>query len=194
VGISPGSGVPPNWLTEIVGVCKAYSTRVGGGPFPTELENEIGEHIRLRGREFGTTTGRPRRCGWFDAVAVRYAARLSGATSVALTMLDVLSEMETIQVCTGYDLDGQSIPHFPGHANELWRVKPVYESIPGWQQEIRQARTLDDLPIAAIAYVVRLEELIGRRVEFISVGPDRKETIFVDKTVRIKDYLTARRI
>jgi adenylosuccinate synthase len=192
VGISPGSGVPPNWLHQIVGVCKAYSTRVGGGPFPTELENETGEHIRQRGREFGTTTGRPRRCGWFDAVAVRYTARLSGATSVALTMLDVLSELETIQVCVGYELDGKRINHFPAHVNDLRHLKPVYESIPGWQEEIRQSRSLDDLPIAAIAYVCRLEELIGRRIEFISVGPDRAETIFIDKSVRIKDYLMAR--
>jgi adenylosuccinate synthase len=192
VGISPGSGVPGNWLSEIVGVCKAYSTRVGGGPFPTELENETGEHIRQRGREFGTTTGRPRRCGWFDAVAVRYTARLSGVTSIALTMLDVLSELETIEVCVRYELNGAPIHHFPDHVNDLRNVKPVWESIPGWQQEIRHARSLHDLPTGAIAYVQRLEELIGRRIEFVSVGPDRAETIFIDKKVELKEYLLQR--
>ncbi len=178
VGVAPGSGVPATWLSEIIGVCKAYSTRVGGGPFPTELDNETGQHIRDRGREYGTTTGRPRRCGWFDAVAVRYTARLSGVTGVALTMLDVLSELETIEVCTGYELNGQRIDYFPSQVNDLRNLKPIFESIPGWQQEISDARTVSDLPPRAIEYVKRLEQLIGRPVKFISVGPDRQQTIF----------------
>lgn len=192
VGISPGSGVPGNWLSDIIGVCKVYSTRVGGGPFPTELDDEVGEHIRQRGREFGTTTGRPRRCGWFDAVAVRYTARLGGVTSVALTMLDVLSELKTIQICVGYQLNGSRIDYFPDQVNDLRNVVPIWESIPGWQQEIREARSLDDLPIAAVRYVQRLEELIGRRVAFVSVGPDRAETIFIDKNLQLKEYLLSR--
>ncbi len=194
VGISAGSGVPGNWLDQIIGVSKCYSTRVGGGPFPTEQDNDQGAHIRERGREYGTTTGRPRRCGWFDAVAVRYTARLGGITSVALTMLDVLSELETIQVCVGYELDGQRISHFPGHVNDLRKVQPIYESLPGWQQEITEARTLDDLPIAALQYVRRLEQLIGRRIEFISVGPDRAQTIIVHKNVSLDEYLNTRSV
>ena len=194
VGISAGSGVPGNWLDQIIGVSKCYSTRVGGGPFPTEQDNDQGAHIRERGREYGTTTGRPRRCGWFDAVAVRYTARLGGITSVALTMLDVLSELETIQVCVGYELDGQRISHFPSHVNDLRKVQPIYESLPGWQQEITEARTLDDLPIAALRYVRRLEQLIGRRIEFISVGPDRAQTIVVHKNVSLDEYFITRSV
>jgi len=179
-GISSGSGAPGNWLTRIIGVCKSYATRVGGGPFPTEQDNEHGEHIREMGKEFGTTTGRPRRCGWFDAVAVRYTARLGGVTSVALTMLDVLSEMDEIQVCTAYELDGERIDYFPSHADDLNRLKPIYETLPGWNHDVTGARTVDDLPEKAIQYCQRIQELIGRPIEFISVGPDREQTITVD--------------
>jgi len=189
VGIAAGSGVPGNWMQAIVGVCKAYSTRVGGGPFPTELDNEVGQHIRDKGNEYGTTTGRPRRCGWFDAVAVRYTARLGGVTSIALTMLDVLSELETIQVCVAYELDGVTIDYFPSQAADLKRLKPVYQPFPGWQQDVSQARTLQDLPLAAVRYLSVLEQLIGKKVEFVSVGPDRAETIFIDKQVDLEDYL-----
>ncbi len=179
-GISSGSGAPPNWLTRIIGVCKTYATRVGGGPFPTEQDNEQGQHIRDMGNEYGTTTGRPRRCGWFDAVAVNYTARLGGVTSVALTMLDVLSELDEIQVCTSYELDGKKVDWFPSHADDLKRLTPVYETLPGWKQDVTGARSLSDLPEKAIAYCKRLQELIGRPIEFISVGPDRAQTIHVE--------------
>jgi adenylosuccinate synthase len=194
VGISTGSGVPGNWMGQILGVCKTYATRVGGGPFPTEQDNEKGQHIREMGNEFGTTTGRPRRCGWFDAVAVRYTARLGGVTSVALTMLDVLSELPEIEVCVAYELDGQRIDYFPGHVNELRRLKPIYETVPGWQTDVTGARSLDDLPVAAINYIRHLEKLIDRKIEFVSVGPDRAQTIHIEKSVCLDEYLTTRTV
>ncbi len=194
VGISTGSGVPGNWMGQILGVCKTYATRVGGGPFPTEQDNEKGQHIREMGNEFGTTTGRPRRCGWFDAVAVRYTARLGGVTSVALTMLDVLSELPEIEVCVAYELDGQRIDYFPGHVNELRRLKPIYETVPGWQTDVTGARSLDDLPVAAINYIRHLEKLIDRKIEYVSVGPDRAQTIHIEKSVCLDEYLTTRAV
>ena len=181
VGVSSGSGLPPRWIDEVIGVAKCYSTRVGGGPFPTELENETGEHIRQKGREFGTTTGRPRRCGWFDAVAVRYTARLSGVDRLALMMLDVLSELEEIRICTGYQVDGRSIGHFPAHVDDLRRVRPVLETLPGWQTDITAARRYEDLPENAVRYIQRISTLVGRPVELISVGPDRAQTIVCDE-------------
>ena len=192
LGISTGSGVPGNWLTNVVGVMKTYATRVGGGPFPTEQDNEQGQHIRDEGNEYGTTTGRPRRCGWFDAVAARYTARLGGVTSIAITMLDVLSKLPEIQVCVAYELDGQRIDYFPAHVNDLRRLKPIYETLPGWQQDVTGARSLDDLPVAAIEYVKSIESLVGRRVEFISVGPDRAQTIQVAEDQTLENYLAAR--
>ena len=192
LGISTGSGVPGNWLTDVVGVMKTYATRVGGGPFPTEQDNEHGQHIRDEGNEYGTTTGRPRRCGWFDAVAARYTARLGGVTSVAITMLDVLSKLPEIQVCVAYELDGQRIDYFPAHVNDLRRLKPIYEALPGWEQDVTGARSLDDLPVAAIEYVKSIESMVGRRVEFISVGPDRAQTIHVAEGQTLEGYLAAR--
>ena len=192
LGISTGSGVPGNWLTNVVGVMKTYATRVGGGPFPTEQDNDQGQHIRDEGNEYGTTTGRPRRCGWFDAVAARYTARLGGVTSIAITMLDVLSKLPEIQVCVAYELDGQRIDYFPAHVNDLRRLKPIYEALPGWQQDVTGARSLDDLPVAAIEYVKSIESLVGRRVEFISVGPDRAQTIHVAEDQTLESYLAAR--
>ena len=192
LGISTGSGVPGNWLTDVVGVMKTYATRVGGGPFPTEQDNEQGQHIRDEGNEYGTTTGRPRRCGWFDAVAARYTARLGGVTSVAITMLDVLSKLPEIQVCVAYELDGQRIDYFPAHVNDLRRLKPIYEALPGWEQDVTGARSLDDLPVAAIEYVKSIESMVGRRVEFISVGPDRAQTIHVAEGQTLEGYLAAR--
>ena len=192
LGISTGSGVPGNWLTRVIGVMKSYATRVGGGPFPTEQENEQGQHIRDMGNEYGTTTGRPRRCGWLDAVAARYSARLGGVTSIALTMLDVLSELPEIDVCVAYELDGQRIDYFPAHANELRRLTPIYETVPGWQIDVTGARSLDDLPVGALQYVLKIQELVGRPVEFISVGPDREQTIRIGEDVSLTDYLAAR--
>ncbi len=194
VGISTGSGVPGNWMGQILGVCKTYATRVGGGPFPTEQDNEKGQHIRDMGNEYGTTTGRPRRCGWFDAVAVRYTARLGGVTSIALTMLDVLSELAEIEVCVAYELDGQRIDYFPGHVNELRRMKPIYETVPGWQTDVTGARSLDDLPVAAVSYIRYLEKLINRRIEYVSVGPDRAQTIHINESVKLDEYLTTRAV
>ncbi|MEQ8787305.1 MAG: adenylosuccinate synthase [Pirellulaceae bacterium] len=178
VGVSSGSGVPPKWINDVIGVAKCYSTRVGGGPFPTELENEIGQHIREKGKEFGTTTGRPRRCGWFDAVAVRYTARLSGVDKLSMMMLDVLSEMDEIQICTAYDLNGERIEVFPSHVDDLRRVKPIYETLPGWKQDVTGARRMEDLPENALKYLDRISELVGPPVGIISVGPDREQTIF----------------
>ncbi len=189
VGIAAGSGVPGNWIKNRIGVCKSYATRVGGGPFPTELNDDTGNHIRDMGNEYGTTTGRPRRCGWFDAVAVRYTRRLGGVTSIALTMLDVLSELEQIKVCTHYELDGKTIDYFPGDIGELKRAVPVYETFPGWCQDVTGARTLADLPANAISYARKLENLIGCPIEFISVGPDRQQTILLDQSNSLSNAL-----
>ncbi|MEM7785530.1 MAG: adenylosuccinate synthase [Planctomycetota bacterium] len=194
VGISTGSGVPGNWIDKVLGVSKSYATRVGGGPFPTEQDNDKGQHIRDMGNEYGTTTGRPRRCGWWDAVAARYSARLGGVTSVALTMLDVLSDLEEIDICVAYEIDGQRFEHFPAHVNQLRKITPIYETLPGWQQDITGARTLEDLPIKAIQYARRLEELMGRRIEYLSVGPDRAQSIHVPESQPLESYLGTRTV
>lgn len=178
VGISSGSGVPAKWLNTVIGVAKAYSTRVGGGPFPTEQDNEQGQRIRDLGHEYGTTTGRPRRCGWFDAVAVRYTARLSGVDSLSLMMMDVVSQLPEIKVCVAYELDGKRITHFPSHVDDLRRVQPVYETMTGWMTDVTTARKMSDLPGAALQYIQRISELVGRPVGVVSVGPGREQTIF----------------
>jgi len=178
VGVSGGSGVPGKWITKVIGVAKAYSTRVGGGPFPTELDNEMGQRIRELGREYGTTTGRPRRCGWFDAVAVRYTARLSGIDCISLMMMDVLSQLPEVKICVAYDLDGQRIDRFPGHADDLRRCQPIYETFPGWQTDVTKVRKLEDLPTGARQYLDRVSQLVGKPVEIVSVGPDRAQTMF----------------
>jgi len=178
VGVSSGSGVPAKYVTKMIGVCKAYSTRVGGGPFPTELLDETGEHIRKIGKEYGTTTGRPRRCGWFDAVAVRYTARLSGIDVISLMMLDVLSDLKEIKICVAYELDGKRITTFPSHVDDLRRVKPILETVPGWCQDVTKVRVRKDLPKLALEYLDKISKLIGRPVEIVSVGPDRQQTIF----------------
>lgn len=177
VGVSAGSGVPGRYVTKVLGIIKAYCTRVGGGPFPTEQNNEIGQHIRDKGNEYGTVTRRPRRCGWFDAVAARYTARLGGADSVAVMLMDVLSELPELNICTAYELDGQRTTQFPAHVDDLRRVTPVYETLPGWQEEIRHCRQLGDLPRRAREYLDRISQLLGRPVEVVSVGPDREQTI-----------------
>jgi adenylosuccinate synthase len=181
VGVSSGSGIPGRWIEKVIGVVKAYSTRVGGGPFPTEQDNDVGQHIRDRGNEYGTVTRRPRRCGWFDAVAVRYTARLSGVDKLAVMLLDVLSELDELKICTTYELDGRRVTDFPSHVDDLRRAVPVYETLPGWRQDITQVRKLADLPETARNYLARLSELIGRPVEVVSVGPDREQTIFADR-------------
>jgi len=178
VGVSSGSGVPGRWITKTIGVAKAYSTRVGGGPFPTELDNDIGQRIRDLGREYGTTTGRPRRCGWFDAVAVKYTSRLSGIDCISLMMMDVLSQLPEVKICVAYDLDGQRVDRFPGHVDDLRRCKPIYETIPGWQTDVTKIRKVEDLPAGARKYLDRVSELVGKPVEIVSVGPDRAQTMF----------------
>ncbi len=186
VGVCAGAGVPPRWITNVLGVCKAYSTRVGGGPFVTELEDATGEKIRTLGNEFGTTTGRPRRCGWFDAVAVRYTARLSGVTRLALMMMDVLAHFEELKVCVAYDLDGQRINRFPSHADELRRCKPIYETIQGWNQPVDDVRSVDEFPAGALDYVKRIEDLVQIPVGVLSVGPDRAQTIFTQQAAQLQ--------
>lgn len=176
--MSSGSGVPGRHVTKVLGIVKAYCTRVGGGPFPTEQDNPIGQHIREKGNEYGTVTRRPRRCGWFDVVAARYTSRLSGVDTLAVMLLDVLSELPELQICIGYTLDGKPIKDFPDHVDDLRRVAPVYESMPGWQEEITHIRRYGDLPQKARDYLDRLSALVGRPVEVVSVGPDRQQTMF----------------
>jgi len=178
VGISSGSGVPGRFLNRVIGVVKAYGTRVGGGPFPTEQDNDIGQGLRDRGNEYGTVTRRPRRCGWFDAVAARYTARLSGVDVLAVMLLDVLSESPEIKICTAYEIRGKRVDVFPSHVDDLREAKPIYETLPGWQTDVCGLRRWDELPPAAIAYVRRLGEVLGRPVQIVSVGPDRAATIF----------------
>jgi len=181
VGVSAGSGVPGRFVTKIIGILKAYTTRVGGGPFPTEQDNETGQHIRDRGNEYGTVTKRPRRCGWFDAVATRYTARLSGVDVLAVMLLDVLSQLPELKVCVAYELDGRRVTDFPSHVDDVRRVEPVYETLPGWQKEITDVRRMEDLPANARAYLDHISGLVGRPLEIASVGPDREQTIFVGK-------------
>ncbi|MEX2092790.1 MAG: adenylosuccinate synthase [Pirellulales bacterium] len=181
VGIASGSGVPMRYVDHIIGVVKAYSTRVGGGPFPTELDNELGQYLRDRGNEYGTVTRRPRRCGWLDAVALRYTTRLSGVDAIAVMLLDVLSGLKELKICTAYEIDGHVIKHFPSHVDDIRRVKPVYETLPGWPEEITACRTMDQLPANARAYLRRIGELVGRPIEMVSVGPERDQTIVAGK-------------
>ena len=173
VGVSAGSGVPGRYITKVIGIVKAYTTRVGGGPCPTEQDNEIGQHIRERGNEYGTVTRRPRRCGWFDAVAARYTARLGGVDVLAVMLLDVLSALPELKICVAYELDGQRVTHFPSHVDDVRRVVPIYETLPGWRQEISDVRKREDLPRRALEYLDRISQLLGRPVELVSVGPDR---------------------
>jgi adenylosuccinate synthase len=182
LGISSGSGVPGRYLQKIIGVVKAYGTRVGGGPFPTEQDNPTGQHLRDRGNEYGTVTRRPRRCGWFDAVAARYTARLSGVDTLAVMLLDVLSELEEIKICTAYEIDGKRVAAFPSHVDDLRRAKPIYETLPGWRTEISDVRSIADLPPNARRYIERLSQAIGRTVEIVSVGPDRDQTMFAESS------------
>jgi adenylosuccinate synthase len=161
----------------VIAVFKAYSTRVGGGPMPTELLDETGQLIRERGREYGTSTGRPRRTGWFDGVAARHVARLNGVTEVAVTLTDVLDPFEEIQVCTGYDLDGEVTNRVPALVEDYLRIKPVYDSVAGWSRDITAARVADDLPENARNYLKRLEQLIGAPVTMAGVGPSREQLV-----------------
>jgi len=184
VGVSAGSGIPGRWINKVYGVVKAYSTRVGGGPFPTEEDNEVGQKIRDLGNEYGTTTGRPRRCGWFDAVAVRYAARLSGVDALSLMMMDVISQLPEVKICTSYELDGHRVETFPSRVEDLRRLKPVYETLPGWQMDVSRITTWDDLPAGAHRFLRRIAELVGCPIEVVSVGPARDQTIFASDVLQ----------
>jgi adenylosuccinate synthase len=177
LGVASGSGVPGRWVERVIGVVKAYSTRVGGGPMPTEQDNATGQRLRDRGNEYGTVTRRPRRCGWFDAVAARYTARLSGVDELAVMLLDVLSGFDEIKICSAYTIDGKRVEHFPSHVDDLKKAVPVYETVPGWQEELSGVRRYDDLPEGARRYIAKIGALLGRPVSIVSVGPDRSQTI-----------------
>jgi adenylosuccinate synthase len=174
-----GSGMGPNAIGYVLGICKAYTTRVGEGPFPTEQLNDVGKTLGERGREFGTVTGRPRRCGWFDAVLVRQTVRTSGISGLALTKLDILDGFDEIQVCTGYKLDGREIDYLPAGELAQARVEPIYETIGGWKEPTARARSWAQLPAQAIKYVRRIEELVGCPVALLSTSPEREDTILV---------------
>jgi len=176
-GVWSGCGVSPRAIDRIWGVVKAYTTRVGEGPFPTELTGEIGDQIREQGNEYGTTTGRPRRCGWLDAFAIRYAARLNGLDGIVITLLDVLSGLPELKICTGYRVDGRTLETFPSDPVALARAEPVLEPMEPWSEDISGARSLEDLPAAARRYVERIEQVVGAPARMISVGPDREQTI-----------------
>lgn len=174
-----GTGMGPGSVGYVLGICKAYTTRVGGGPFPTELLNEIGEEIGRRGKEFGVNTGRKRRCGWFDAVLVRQTVRTCGINGLALTKLDILDGFDSIDVCVGYMLDGKEIDHLPAGEGAQARITPVYETIEGWKEPTANARSWADLPAQAIKYVRRIEELVGCPIALLSTSPEREDTILV---------------
>jgi adenylosuccinate synthase len=174
-----GTGIGPGAIDYVLGIVKAYTTRVGEGPFPTELHDEDGQRLGERGHEFGTTTGRKRRCGWFDAALVRQTCATSGVNGIALTKLDVLDGFETLRICTGYELDGETLDYLPTAADAQARCTPVYEEMPGWSQSTEGARSWADLPAEAIKYVRRVEELIGCPVALLSTSPERDDTILV---------------
>ncbi|WP_313356711.1 adenylosuccinate synthase [Microbacterium sp.] len=176
-GAASGSGVGPNRLDRIVGIVKAYTTRVGSGPFPTELEDEMGEWLRKTGFEYGTTTGRDRRTGWYDAPITRYATRVNGITDLVLTKLDVLTGLEQIPVCVAYDVDGTRFDEVPVNQTDFHHAKPIYEYFPGWSEDISAARTFDDLPQTAKDYVLTLERMSNTRISVIGVGPARDQVI-----------------
>lgn len=175
-GVTIGSGVGPSKIKHVVGVSKAYTTRVGDGPFPTELTNEIGDQIREVGREYGTTTGRPRRVGWFDSVVVRHARRVSGITDLSLNSIDVLTGIEKLKICVAYRYEGKIVEEFPASLNVLAKCEPVYEELPGWTEDITGVKSLDELPENARHYLERVSQLTGIPLSIFSVGPDRKQT------------------
>jgi len=178
-GACTGLGIPPTSVTSVLGVIKAYTTRVGNGPFPTELANEIGENIRKTGGEYGATTGRPRRCGWFDAVAARYSAMVNGISQFAVTKLDVLDEFDEIKICIGYKLKDKILKSFPTDIHSLESLEPIYESFTGWNASTTSIRSYADLPVKAQAYIKAIESTTGRKIQIISVGARRDQTIFL---------------
>jgi adenylosuccinate synthase len=189
-GACIGSGVPPNKISGVIGICKAYITRVGGGPFPTELHDEVGEHIRKRGKEFGAVTGRPRRCGWFDVPLLRYSAMINGFDSLVITKLDVLDDLEEIPVCTEYRADGELVSDMPVSSDDLGKVIPVLESLPGWHSPTFGISEYDKLPLKAREYLDYLEKMTGVEVGCVSTGPERNQTI-IRKGSRFEQLLGA---
>jgi adenylosuccinate synthase len=184
-GVTIGSGVGPSKINHVVGVCKAYTSRVGDGPFPTELVNEIGDQIREVGHEYGTTTGRPRRIGWYDSVVVRHARRVSGITDLSLNSIDVLTGLETVKICTAYRYNGDLIDEYPANLNILKQCEPVYEELPGWTEDITGCKSLDELPENARHYVERVSQLTGIPLSTFSVGPAREQTNIVSNPWRL---------
>jgi adenylosuccinate synthase len=178
LGMPAGCGIPARLVDKFIGVVKAYSTRVGAGPFPTEQDNETGQYIRDKGNEYGTTTGRPRRCGWFDAVAVSYAVTIGAIDSVAMMHLDTLSGLKELKICSAYKIDGRQTNFFPANTDKLAQVTAVYENVQGWDEDLSDANDFHDLPENAQKYICRIEELIGRPITIIGVGPKRSQTIF----------------
>jgi len=178
LGMPAGCGVPAKHVNKFVGVVKAYSTRVGAGPFPTEQDNDIGQYIRDKGNEYGTTTGRPRRCGWFDAVAVSYSVAIGGIDSVAMMHLDTLAGIKELKICRAYKIDGREKTFFPANTNKLLQASAVYETMPGWDEDLSQISDFNDLPENVENYIYRIEELIGKPITIIGVGPKRSQTIF----------------
>ncbi len=176
-GASTGSGIGPALFKTVIGIVKAYTTRVGSGPFPTELFDESGEFLRAKGHEFGTTTGRPRRCGWYDAPIARYSARINGVTDFVLTKLDVLTGLKEIPVCVAYEVDGKRVDEMPVSQSDFHHAKPIYETFPGWTEDITGARKFEDLPQTAQDYVLMLERISGARISAIGVGPARDAII-----------------
>jgi adenylosuccinate synthase len=182
-GACIGAGVGPTLIDRVIGVAKAYTTRVGEGPFPTELEGSLNDHLCDRGHEFGTTTGRRRRCGWFDGVIGRYAVEVNGLDCLAITKLDVLDELDEIQVCVAYELAGERIEHFPCSSEDFARCRPIYRSLPGWQTSTADCRRLEDLPPAAMAYLRFLAELMEVPIAIVSLGASRDQTIVVEDPI-----------
>jgi len=176
-GFMTGCGIGPQVINEVIGISKAYTTRVGKGPFVTEEDNETGDRIRIAGHEFGTTTGRPRRCGWFDGVVVKYASRISGVTGLSLMLLDVLTGFDTLKLCTAYKYGDEVIEHFPASLEKLGKCEPIYKELPGWKEDITKCTSYEELPKEAKDYIAAIEEITGVPVKIISTGPDRSQTI-----------------
>lgn len=179
--VTVGTGVGPTFVSKVIGVCKAYTSRVGDGPFPTELFDEDGHHIREVGREYGTTTGRPRRVGWFDSVVLRHSRRVSGITDLSINSIDVLTGLDTVKICTAYELDGEEITEYPANLDQLRRCKPIFEELPGWKEDITSCRTLEELPDNARKYLERISELCNVKISIFSVGPDREQTNLLEQ-------------
>ena len=176
-GACVGAGIGPTCINKVLGIAKAYTTRVGEGPFPTELNDEMGEKLRQRGCEFGTTTGRPRRCGWLDAVILRYATRVNGLTDLAVTKLDVLDEFPVLKICVGYRYEGRVLTEFPENIGVLAKCEPQYIEMPGWQKDLSDVTEWSDLPVEARNYIAKIEELSGVKQSIVAVGPRRSQTI-----------------